>query len=378
MNDKEIGELRRRLRPEKNGITRVLGCYVNESKEIISMFNQSMALMEEEETEKFLTIFRRTMSGTLGKNLLDISFATQQVASSEEHRLLTTLRDSALGDTDAVEQLFHRVIEALTFEGNFVILLAYDAYDVPYRAKDGAQLEDSSDTMFPYITCAICPVKLVKSALRYDSDNREFHKRSVDWVVGSPELGFLFPAFDGRASNIYGALYYTRSAADNHPELIDAIFRTEPPMPADEQRETFRAMLGNSLDEGCSMQVVKAVHAQLSDIIEEHKASKTPDPLVLSKREVRAVLETCGVPGEGREKFAQQFDAEFGADAELSPRNLIDPKQFEVRTPDVVIKVNPDRGDLIETRIIGGSKYILIHADDGVELNGVNISLNEG
>ncbi len=375
MNDKEIAELRRRLRPEKNSITRVLGCYVNESREIISLFNQSLALMEEEEAEKFLTIFRRTLSGTLGKNLIDIPFRTSQVAGSEEHKLLMNLRGSSLQDEDAVETLFHRIIDNLNFEGNYVILLAYDSYDVPFRGKDDSKLDDASETVFNYILCSVCPVKMTKSALRYDSDNREFHKRGVDWIVSAPELGFLFPAFDDRAANIYSALYYSHSASDNHAEFIDGIFRTEPPMPADEQKETFRAMLSTSLEDGCSMQVVKAVHAHLCDIIADHKANKVVEPLVLSKREVRTVLETCGVSDESRAKFAVRYDEEFGSDAELSPRNLVDTKKFEVRTPDVVINVNPERSDLIETRTIGGVKYILIHADDGVEVNGVNITI---
>lgn len=377
MNEKEIAELRRRLRPEKNGITRVHGCYVNESREVLSIFDQPLALMEEEESEKFLTIFRRALSGTLGKNLLDIPFATRQVGTSEEHRLLMTLRDTALSDADAVETLFHRIIDSLEFEGNYVILLCYDAYDVPYRAKDGAQLDDSSESVFPHILCAICPVKMTKSALHYDADNREFHKNRVDWIVAAPELGFLFPAFDDRATNLYNALYYTRSAKDSRAGLIAALFGAEPPLPAETQRDTFCAMLSSSLEDGCSLQVARAVHAQLSDMIAEHKANKVTDPLVLSKREVRAVLETCGVKGESREKFAQEFDAEFGADAELPPRNLINPKSFEVRTPDVVIRVNPDRADLIETRLIGGQKYILIHADDAVEVNGVNVTIQE-
>lgn len=377
MNEKEIAELRRRLRPEKNGITHIHGCYVNESREILSIFDQPLALMEEEEAEKFLTIFRRALSGTLGKNLLDIPFATRQVGTSEEHRLLMTLRDTALSDPDAVETLFHRIIDSLEFGGNYVILLCHDTYDVPYRAKDGAQLDDSSESVFPHILCAICPVKMTKAALHYDADNREFHKNHVDWIVAAPELGFLFPAFDDRATNLYNALYYTRSAKDSREALIAALFGAEPPLPAETQRDTFCAMLSSALEDGCSLQVARAVHAQLSDMIAEHKANKVTDPLVLSKREVRAVLETCGVKGESREKFAQEFDAEFGADAELPPRNLINPKSFEVRTPDVVIRVNPDRADLIETRLIDGQKYILIHADDSVEVNGVSVTIRQ-
>ena len=50
---------------------------------------------------------------------------------------------------------------------------------------------------------------------------------------------------------------------------------------------------------------------------------------------------------------------------------------FEVKTPDVSIKVAPDRSDLIETRVIGGIKYILINAEENVEVNGVSIRIGD-
>ena len=134
MNEKEIGELRRRFRPDRSSITHVRGCYVNEAKEIISQFDQSLAMMTQEESEKFLALLRKTLSGGIGKNLVDISFETQQVVSGEEHRLLMALRNSKLQDEGAVQALFQRCINALELEGNYLILLAHDTYDVPFRS----------------------------------------------------------------------------------------------------------------------------------------------------------------------------------------------------------------------------------------------------
>ena len=91
MNEKETGELRRRLRQDKHNITCVRGCYVNEKKEIISTFEESMLMLPEEEAEKYLGIFRRTLSGKLGKNLLDVSFSTKQVTDGEEYGILSGL-----------------------------------------------------------------------------------------------------------------------------------------------------------------------------------------------------------------------------------------------------------------------------------------------
>ena len=79
MNEKEVAELRRRFRQDRSGISHVRGCYVNQNGEIISQFDQSLGVMTQEENEKILGLLKRTLSGTLGKNLLDITFATQQV-----------------------------------------------------------------------------------------------------------------------------------------------------------------------------------------------------------------------------------------------------------------------------------------------------------
>ena len=377
MNDKEIAEIRRRFRPDRTNITRIRGCYVNDNREIIAVFDQSIALAGEEEKEKYMGLFKRALSGSQGKNLLDITFRTAQVADSDEHRLLSALRNSGLQDETALDTFFRLVVEHLTMETSYVILLAHDVYDVPYRGRDGGSLEDASENQYSYIVCSVCPVKMTRPNLRYDAQEKAFHLQKTDFVAAAPELGFLFPAFDSRSTNLYNALYYTRSADNVHEDFIQAVFRTEPPMAADDQRETFQTLLSDALEEQCSYDVVQEVHSQLCGLIAEHKASREPEPLVLTKRQVEGVLESCGVEGRGLEKFDRQFDDQFGADAILSPANIVDANRLEVSTPDVMIRVNPERRDLVETRVIGGAKYILIRADDAVEVNGVGIHIAE-
>lgn len=377
MNEKEVSELRRRLRSEKNNISHVCGCYVNDQREIVSLFSQSLTMMAQEEAEAYLALLKKCLSGTLGKNLIDISFATRQVAEGDEHRLLMALRSTELRDRGVVEDFCRKIIEGLAFEGSYLILLAQDTYDVPYHTKDGERQDDASEEVYTYLLCAVCPVKAVKPALRYASEEHVFRSRDGGWVVAPPELGFLFPAFDQRATNLYNALYYSRDTAETHQDFVDAVFRTEPPMPAAAQKETFQSLLGDTLGEECSYQVAKAVHDDLCSRIEAQKEHKDLEPLTVSKAEVREVLEDCGVSGERVDAFSERFDAAFGEGADLSPRNIVDDKQFEIKTPDVTVRVSPDRSDLVETRVIGGVRYILIRADEGVEVNGVTIAIGE-
>ena len=376
MNEKEIAELRRRFRADKSSISRVRGCYVNEKREIISQFDQSLGLLGQTESEQLLSTLRKTLSGTLGKNLLDIPFDTRQVVEGDQHKLLMTLRNSALRDEEAVSAFYQRVIQSLDLEGNYLILLVQDDYDVPYRSKDGERQDDASSEVFRYILCSICPVKQTKEALSYYVYENAFHSISADWVVSAPEMGFLFPSFDERSTNLYDALYYCKDTSQTHPDFVEAVFHAPAPMPAAEQMETFRALLEDTLSDECRYQVVQSVHGQLREMIEEHKANKVEEPLVVDKGTVRRVLEHSGVSEEHVEAFEERYDDAFGADADLSPRNLVDTKQLEITTPDVTIKVSPDRGDLVETRLIDGARYILIRAEEGVAVNGVPIQIS--
>ncbi len=375
MTEKEIGEIRRRINKDKTSITNILGCYVNEQGQIISMFDQSLGLSSQEETESYLALLKKTLSGTSDKNLIDISFSTQQVMDSEEHKLLMALRKSSLKDLDIVQEFFQRVINAHSMEGNYLILLASDNYDVPYRAKDGSKQQDASSEVFSYILCSICPVKLKQPELSYFDSEREFHNSKSGWVVTAPQLGFMFPAFDGRTANIYNALYYTKDAAEIHSEFIDAVFRTEPPMPAETQKSTFRSVLSETLEKDCSLEVMQTIHDELREMIELNKENKEDERQSISKKQVKNVLQSCGVSEAHIDNFAEKYEAEFGAEAAINPRNIIDNKKFEIRTPDVVITVSPDRSDLVETRVINGTKYILISAEGGVEVNGVSIHI---
>lgn len=377
MNTKEIGEIRRRIRKERSNMTAIYGCYVNDNKEMISSFRLSTGMMSENESDKYFGLLRRSLSGTIGKNLIDLSFKTSQVADSEEHKLLMDLRASALTDAEKLDLFYRKVIESVTMDTGYLILIGCDIYDVPFKSKDDSFQADSSEQTYQYLLCAVCPVKQTKPNLHYVPESKEFHDGGMMNVVSAPELGFLFPTFDNRSTNIYNVLYYNHSPKENHELFADTLFKTPVPKPAAQQKKTFEALLSTALDDECNMDVVQTVHEQICQRIEMHKESKVPEPLLVSKDDVKEVLTSCGISDEHVAKFSVDFDEAFGFEADLHPKNIIDNKRFEVKTPDVSIKVAPDRTDLIETRIIGGVKYILISAEENVEVNGVSIHIGD-
>ncbi len=373
MNEKEIGEIRRHLRRDRSNMTAIYGCYVNENKEIIAEYRASTGMMSENEADKYFAILRKALSGSVGKNLIDLTFKTSQVAGSPEHDLLMQLRKTTLQDEELRMTFYKKIIDSIVLEGNYLILLGYDSYDVPFKSKDDITLDDASDESYAYLICAICPVKQTKANLHYVADEKTFHDGGMNQPVAAPEVGFLFPAFDNRSTNIYNALYYTHNTKENQDVLVEALFNTPIPKPAAEQKKCFEDLLTDSLGEECSMDVVQTVHEQLCERMEVHKQSKVPEPLMIDKEVVKDVLTSCGVSETGIAKFSVQYDEVFGFETELHPKNIIDSKHFEINTPDVAIKVDPTRTNLVETRVIGGVKYILINADESVEVNGVSI-----
>lgn len=370
MNQKEVSELRRRWRPEKNSVSHIYGCFISGSKEIIADLDEPLGQMDQEEAGMYLSLLKKTLSGQLDKHLMDIVFSTQQVQEGAEHQLLRQLRDSGLKDGRLRQAFYQKVRESLDMNGeSYLLLMAYDTYDVPRWGKDGRADADASDEVFTYLLCCVCPVKEAKATLGYFPGDNEFHNISRQ-VVTPPELGFLFPAFDDRSANIYNALYYSRKPETMHHEFIDAVFHMEPPMTAAEQAEEFQSALSNALEEEYSMEVAQAIHEQLSDYIWQHKEARNPEILMVTAEDICAILKSCGIQETRLQKLRQEIESRFGPHVPLNPANIIDAGRFQVKTSVATLSVDPESSYLVETGVINGRQYILIPTDGDVEVNG--------
>lgn len=379
MNQKELQEIRRRYKPEKDSISCIYGCYVNAAGEIVSQMELSTGLMELEEAELYLKLLKKSLSGTLGRNLMDIEFTTKQVEDSDEHRLLQALRLSHLRDESMRQLFYQRVIESLDMgEDSYVILLGADSYDVPFRTGSDEIWEEGSSEVFDYIICSICPVKDAKASLRYYAEQQSFRGASTGHVLSNPELGFMFPAFDDRSANIYNALYYSRSLSDIHEEFIAGVFNAQQvPLSAGAQKNAFGEVLCESLENECSLDVVKAVHGQIRERLQLHKESKDPEIPEIYVEDVEGILKDSGVTDDKVSSFGEACRREFGENSVMNPGNLIESRKFELVTPEVKITVDPEYAYMIKTKVIDGSRYILVPVGEGVEVNGIDISVED-
>ncbi|MBE5867642.1 MAG: DUF4317 domain-containing protein [Lachnospiraceae bacterium] len=374
MNKQEISEIKKLFTPRNCSITRICGCYVDGEKNKKSSFREAFLALPEEEMFKYFQILRKNLSGTPGRNLLTLEFPLTCEESGGTQEFLLRLRDSKLKDDELLDQFYDKVIEAFTYVGNYLILLIHDAYDVPGKTTDNIIMEDASDEVYEYIMCCICPVNLSKPGLSYDDQTGVFRNRIRDWVVDMPEAGFLFPAFTDRTSDIHSLLYYTKDANEFNLSFMDTLFACPIPLAAGSQKETFQAIVEDTLGEQCDLETVKNIHDKLNEMIEENKDN--PQPLSLDKKEVRSLLLNSGVKDEKLEVFDRCYDAAAGEQTSLLVSNVANTRTFEVKTPDVVIKVNPERTDLVETAVINGRRCLVIQITDQVEVNGIQIRNN--
>ena len=371
MIKQEINELKRLYTPSNCSITRICGCYVDGEKNKKTEFKEAFLSLPEEEIFKYFELLRKTLSGSLGKNLLNLDFPLASEQEGGTQAALLALRDSKLKDDALIEEFYDRVINTYEYVGNYLILLIHDAYDVPGKTTDGLTMDDASDTVFEYIMCCICPVNLSKPGLSYDSINNEFHNRIRDWVVEMPETGFLFPSFNDRATDIHSTLFYSKNPEEAHSEFVENILGCTMPLSAGTQKEAFQALIEETLGDEVEYEVVKNIHENLTEMIEEHK--EIPEPLTLDKHQVKSLFEKSGVKEEKLTDFDKLYDAAAGEDTSLFVNNVANVRTFEVKTPDVVVKVNPERADLVNTLQIDGKRCLVIEINDHVEGNGITI-----
>ncbi|MDO4383213.1 MAG: DUF4317 domain-containing protein [Eubacteriales bacterium] len=379
MNRKEIREIKKRIQPELENFGHIYGCYVNAAKEVVAEMDMQVIQMNQEEKEMYSGIFRKTLSGSLGKNLMNLEFATSQVGASDEHQLLQGLRMSHLGDENLRKVMYRQIIDSLVVdETSYVILMLADTYDVPYKQGNDEEWDEDSTDQFDYFICAICPVKDSKAALRYMAEDHFFRGASTGSVLGNPQAGFMFPCFDDRTTNVYSVLYYSRSSSEIHEELIQGLFNLEhTPIAPEKQRNAFGGALSEALEEECSLPVVQAVHASLRQRIEEHKESHDPNAPVILIDEVKEILKDSGVSDERIENFSETCRRYFDDEEALNPSNIIESRKFKVHTPETDITVDPEQIYSIRTQVIDGREYLLIPMCEGVTVNGVDIRTEE-
>lgn len=377
MTRKELNEIKSQYTLENCGILRLCGCYVDGERNKITQFNENFLNLPEEEKHKYFDIFKKTLSGTPGKNLIDMKFNVDAYADEGTRTFLMNLRDSGLKDDRLLDEFYDRIINNYSYVGNYLILLINQVYDIPAVTTDNIEMDDASDEVYSYILCSICHVNLSKPGLGYDEEDNNFHDKKQNHMVDVPDVGFLFPSFNKRSADEDMTMFYTKDVSEFEDGLIDCLLDCVAPLPAKQQKETFTSLVSEAVGEEADLQVVKNIHANLEQIIEEKK-QESPAPVMLDKNEMKNLLEKSGVKEERLENFEEHFEMAAGEHGKLVASNVSSGKKFEVKTPDVVIKINSDKTDIVSTQVIDGRQCLVIQIDERLVVNGISVNPDTG
>ncbi|MCC5909389.1 MAG: DUF4317 domain-containing protein [Clostridiaceae bacterium] len=332
MRKKDILELKRRFKKDDCTFTKVCGCYVNGEKYTILKFRESFLNLDDDEYFKYLEIAKKVLSGTIGNNILELNFPTNEDFSNERQISLMQLKNSQLKDDTLLDNFYKLIIDNYDCTGNFVILIFHDVYDVITKTTDNIKI-DESEEVYEYVLCAICPVSLSGPGLGYFEEENKIKARIRDWVVGAPVHGFMFPAFIDRGSDVNTIMYYTKNAKDPHPELMENALGCYSKQTATIQKERFQSIIKDSFkaDEKKADKIFMDIQENLNTMIDEYNSIHDNidcEPIILTKKEIQNLLIESDVPEEITNKIEETYVESFGNDLPLA-ENLIDTKALK-------------------------------------------------
>ncbi len=417
MNKKEIMEIKRRFKKEGCTFTRLCGCYVDAEKHKVVHFGQTFLNLEDEEFYKYLEIAKKVLSGNIGNNLLTLDIPLEEEGPGGKQQFLLGLRESKLKNDDLMDRFYDMVIDSYDYAGNYLILVFHDAYDVMTRTTDNNKL-DESEEVFEYLLCAICPVSLSKPGLGYRAEENRIGPRIRDWVVGAPDTGFVFPAFNDRTTDIHSLLFYTRDTKEPHSEFMENGLGCGTKRTATEQKNLFSHIVKHALgdDDENSNDVLMDLQQKMSDYIEEQEVFVDEETgVILEGEELAKLMADTGISDDAASSIKEAYTENFSNQLpEVS--HLIDQKSLEanarirqeeelraqveelkqqvaqhqtsatrddddtddgIKTYDVILRVKPEKVPQIKSQIIDGQKCLVIPMDENehAAVNGVNTTV---
>ena len=358
MNKKEILELKRRMTKTNCTFTRMCGCYVNAEKEIVLTFNENFLNLSEDELHKYLEIAAKTLSGTRGNNLLELTFPKEQEEAGGKQQFLMGLKESKLKNDELSQTFYQLVIDNYDYAGNYLIILFHDVYDVMAKTSDNRTL-DESEEVYEYLLGAVCPVTLSKAALGYIETENRIGPRMRDWVVGVPDAGFVFPAFTGRSTDIHSVMFYTRDTKEPHDEFMEFILGCTARQTATEKKNMFTDIISGAVpDERRRGRVLYDIHETLQGMVDEKalftEPAQEPDPIVLTPQAIKDVLATSKVPEEIAERIGQSYVEKFSIEPPVAEllvdKKILSSGAHERREEELLIEVQQLKDELGQTK----------------------------
>ncbi len=370
MNNSEILELKKRLKFSDDASFKIEACYIiGSEKKIQSRMNTYLTNLEESDRHKYIEILKKGLSGVLNRNLLNLSFE-RSMAGEDAQKFLLEIRDSELSKPEILDKLYEKIMELYGTVGNYLIITLYDAYDVPREGTDGFSQGESEEGFRYFYTC-ICPVNLAKAALSYHEEENLFAARIRDWVVEMPEIGFLYPSFNDRSSDVNSLLYYCKDPLLIHPEIISECLGCVEEMTSVVETKLFRNVIEDVINEAPeydTFEVVRNVQDNLTDMLENQVHTFAP---TIDKKGAVELLKNSGIKEEHLPIVEEKFEKEVGEKGFLHADRIKEKGRLEVKGDNVKISVKQEASALIEIKMIDGRKCLVVPLDSDMEVNGI-------
>lgn len=352
MNKKEISEIKKQLKIENVCISKIAGCYVTADKQILTKISKTFLMLPEEEQFKYLELFKRCLSGRLGKSLVNLEYRTS--TDNEKQAQMLQLVKSELGEKE-VNVLYESIIDSYNATENYYISIAYGSYDTPQKAADGTRLEDG-DTVYNHVIVAICPVKKTKPGLIYDSSRQDIINAGLNMMVSKPDHGFLYPSFAGRNTNIHEALYFSKKPDSLSEGLISEVLGCEFPDNVEIQKEAFATALKEGLAEECTFRTVKTVCEKIRDLNE-----RSVDPYIIDSSNIAGLVQ-----GKMAAAVKDNFDSKVYAE------NIVSGKSMVIENSYISVKINNEYSSDVNVKTNAtGEQELVIRLSEPVTINGL-------
>lgn len=378
MNKKDLSELKKNFNTSSDlfVLNRVATAFVDAEKNIHQTNIRNWYSIPSEERNCLIQTLKRTLSGTLGKGLLEYEFPNEAYEEGGSQNILYNALKSNLQEESAVSMLMEQIVRNLAYTYTYAILIGHCTYTVFQKSK--------SDEIDPYQTCeyhfivaAICPVEVRVDGLIYnENDDAIVRKTEYDRIVAeTPTDGFLYPTFTGRNPDVNHVLYFAKKPREVNVSMVENVLECRFTQTADEQKAAFQKMMQEIVADELSYQVITSVNEKLRNIAAEYVNDS--DLLILDDIHVRDILLDSGVSQERTEEM-QMVYREATKDKPILANNLVENKTA-ISMDGITISIGKDATDKVRTQCVNGRRYLLIDLDDpAVEINGLMARMDGG
>lgn len=375
MNKKEVAEIKKNFKDDGDlfVMKQVLSAFVDSEKNIKCKNLRSYISIPDDDAECIFETLKKSLSGTLGKALLEYEFPNEMYEDGGSQKLLYDMLQSEMKDEVAVDRWLEHLVGKMEYVSSYVIMTALCTYTVFSKDKSGEK-NDYDEYDYKFLIGAVCPVDIRTDGLIYDeAANAIAKKPGFDRIVsGAPSDGFLYPVFSCRAPDVNHVMYYTKNVKQPNVSFVNDVLGCEFSLSAQEEKELFQSVLTAGAGDELNYDVITGVNDKIKDIISEYRDES--EPPVINSEKLHQILVDSGVSGERADGVRAAYENIIG-ERTLCASNIVETKTV-IETQGITVNIGKDATDKVKTQIIDGKRCLIIALDDpAICVNGLDTTV---